>query len=105
MTRVAAVCVCVVLGAARVTGAADAIQIATAARAVQPGEVVVFTATAVTPIDSLHARAFGRDLQAFRLDDRTWQAILGIDLDVAPASYPISFEARVDGRDVESTIM
>jgi len=92
-----------VLAFARMASAADAIQIATAARAVQPGEPVVFTVTAPTPIETLRARAFGRNLPAFRLDDRTWQAILGIDLDVAPARYPVSFDARVDGLDVEST--
>jgi hypothetical protein len=43
----------VVLGIARVTSAADAIQIATAARSVQPGEVVLLTASALTPIDAL----------------------------------------------------
>src|SRR5258706_9218024 len=91
--RAGALAVFVMLGTATVTSAADtiqavdAIQIATAARAVQPGEVVVFTATSVAPIDALRARAFDRDLSTFRIDSRTWQAVLGIDLDVKASSY------------------
>ena len=44
------------------------------------------------------ARAFDRDLPTFRLDARTWQAILGIDLDTRVASYPVSFVALTGGR-------
>ena len=86
-SRVAVVSVLVVFCFAPITRAADAIQIVTAARAVQPGEVVLFTATADAPIDALRARAFDRDLPAFRRDARTWQVVLGIDLDTPAASY------------------
>ncbi len=105
MTRGAALGVLVVLGVARVTSAADPIQIVTAARSVQPGEVVLFTASATAPIDALRARAFDRDLPTFRLDTRTWQAVLGIDLDTPADSYQVSFDALVDGHDVETTII
>lgn len=105
MTRGAALGVLLVLGVALVTSAADAIQIVTAARSVQPGEVVLFTASAAAPIDALRARAFDRDLPTFRLDARTWQAVLGIDLDTRADSYPVSFDALVDGQDVETTII
>jgi len=71
MTRGVVLAVLVVLGFAQVTNAADAIQIVTAARSVQPGEVVLLTASALTPIDALRARAFDRDLPTFRLDART----------------------------------
>jgi murein DD-endopeptidase MepM/ murein hydrolase activator NlpD len=104
MNRAAALGVLVVLGVSPVTSAADAIQIVTAARSVQPGEVVLFTASAAAPIDALRARAFDRDLPTFRVDPRTWQAVLGIDLDTAAASYPVSFDARLDGHDVNTTI-
>jgi murein DD-endopeptidase MepM/ murein hydrolase activator NlpD len=104
MTRVAGLGVLVMLGVAPATHAADAIQVVTSARAVQPGEVVLLTASAAAPIDALRARAFDRDLPTFRLDSRTWQAVLGIDLDIPAASYPVSFTGLVGGHDVEATI-
>ena len=104
MTSVAALSVLVALATSPVTGAADAIQIVTAARSVQPGEVVLFTASTAAPIEALRARAFDRDLPTFRLDSGTWQAVLGIDLDTAAGSYPVSFDSLLDGREVDTTI-
>jgi murein DD-endopeptidase MepM/ murein hydrolase activator NlpD len=103
-TRVASLAVAAVLGIAPATRAADAIRITTNARSIQPGEVVLFTASAEGPIDALRAHAFDRDLPTFRLDATTWQATLGIDLDTRVASYPVSFDASLDGHDVETTI-
>ena len=97
MTRVAVLSVWGLLGASAVATAADAIQVVTAARSVQPGEVVLFTATTAAPIEALRARAFDRDLPTFRLDSKTWQAVLGIDLGVAAGSYPVSFDALLEG--------
>jgi hypothetical protein len=62
MTRGVVLGIWVVLGIARVTSAADAIQIATAARSVQPGEVVLLTASALTPIDAPNVK--GLDMKA-----------------------------------------
>jgi murein DD-endopeptidase MepM/ murein hydrolase activator NlpD len=104
MARVAVLSVLVVLGTSPVTIAADAIQIVTAARSVQPGEVVLLTASTAAPIEALHARAFNRDLPTFRLDSTTWQAVLGIDLDIAPGSYPVSFDGLLDGHQVGTTV-
>jgi murein DD-endopeptidase MepM/ murein hydrolase activator NlpD len=104
MTRVAAFGIVVALGIVPVRSAPDAIQVVTAARSVQPGEVVLLTATAEAPIDALRARAFDRDLPTFRVDSRTWQAVLGIDLDTGVGSHPVSFDGVVDGHDVETTI-
>lgn len=104
MTRVAVVGVLVIFGLAPMTGAAETIQIVTASRTVQPGEVVLFTASAEAPIDALRARAFDRDLPTFRRDARTWQAVLGIDLDTPAASYPVSFKALVDEHEVDTTV-
>jgi murein DD-endopeptidase MepM/ murein hydrolase activator NlpD len=109
MTRVAVLSVWGLLGASAVATAADAIQadaiqIVTAARSVQPGEVVLFTATTAAPIEALRARAFDRDLPTFRLDSKTWQAVLGIDLGVAAGSYPVSFDALLEGHEVDTTV-
>ena len=72
--------------------AADAIQIATAARSIRPGEVVLFTATTSQPVAAMRARAFDRDLATFQLDANRWQSLLGIDLDTKPGTYEVSFE-------------
>ncbi len=104
MTRVAVLSVLVVLVTSPVASAADAIQIVTAARSVQPGEVVLLTASTAAPIEALHARAFNRDLPTFRLDSTTWQAVLGIDLNIAPGSYPVSFDAVLDRHQVDTTV-
>src|SRR5204863_7815068 len=88
-SRVAVVSVLVVFCFAPITRAADAIQIVTAARAVQPGEVVLFTATADAPIDALRARAFDRDLPAFRRGAWTWEVVFGIDRDTPEATSQV----------------
>jgi len=103
MTRAAALGVLLALGASPAPRAEDALQIATTARSVQPGEIVVFTATAAGPIEVLRARALERDLPAYRLDTGAWQVLLGLDLDTPARSYPVSFEARISGLDVSTT--
>jgi murein DD-endopeptidase MepM/ murein hydrolase activator NlpD len=82
------------------TFAADTIQLATDARSIRQGEVVVFTATTSQPVDAMRARAFDRDLPTFRLDATRWQALLGIDLDTKPGSYAVSFEATSAGQTI-----
>jgi len=83
--------------------AADAIQIATVARSIRPGEVVVFTATTSRPVAALRARALDRDLATFQLDANRWQSLLGIDLDTKPGTYEVSFEGLSEGRTVTTT--
>lgn len=83
--------------------AADGIQIATAARSIRPGEVVVFTATTSQPVAAMRARAFDRDLATFQLDPDRWQALLGIDLDTHPGAYEVSFVGSSEGRTVMTT--
>jgi murein DD-endopeptidase MepM/ murein hydrolase activator NlpD len=83
--------------------AADAIQIATAARSIRPGEVVLLTATTSQPLAAMRARAFDRDLATFQLDANRWQSLLGIDLDTKPGTYEVSFESLSEGRTVTTT--
>jgi murein DD-endopeptidase MepM/ murein hydrolase activator NlpD len=85
------------------TFAADTIQLATDARAIRQGEVVVFTATTSQPVDAMRARAFDRDLATFRLDEMRWQALLGIDIDTKPGMYHVSFEATSAGHTMTAT--
>jgi murein DD-endopeptidase MepM/ murein hydrolase activator NlpD len=85
------------------TFAEDAIQLASNARSVRQGEVVVFTATTPQPADAMRVRAFDRDLATFRLDATRWQALLGIDIDTGPGSYEVSFEATSAGHTTTAT--
>ena len=62
--------------------AAESIDVAVAARSIQPGELVVLTVTAPPGVDRIRVRAFNRDVAAFKDGERTWRALVGIDLDV-----------------------
>lgn len=83
---------------------ARAIDITTRARSFQPGELVVVTATAPSAVDSLRVRALGRTVAAFKVDERTWQALLGIDLSATPGRYPISVETATGRRLGQSSL-
>jgi peptidase M23-like protein len=85
------------------TFAEDAIQLATDARSIRQGEVVVFTATTSQPVDAMRARAFDRDLPTFQVDATRWRALLGIDIDTKPGSYEVSFEATSAGHTITAT--
>lgn len=61
-----------------------------AARAIQPGELVVLTIDA-GPAAPVRVRAFGRELTPFR-SDAGWRVLVGIDLDVRPGTHPVEIE-------------
>lgn len=65
---------------------------------------MVFTATTPQPADTVRVRALDRDLATFRLDATRWQALLGIDIDTAPGSYEVSFEATSAGHSMTATM-
>src|ERR1019366_6561570 len=65
------------------------IQLAARDRSVQPGELVVLTITAPAAVDRVQVKAFGHDIAPYRADDRGWRALVGIDLDVKPGTYPV----------------
>jgi murein DD-endopeptidase MepM/ murein hydrolase activator NlpD len=75
-----------------------AIALATAARAMQPGEVVLLTITTTGAANSLAVRAFDVDEHPFQADAHTWRALIGIDLDVKPATCAVTVDATVAGR-------
>jgi murein DD-endopeptidase MepM/ murein hydrolase activator NlpD len=62
-------------------------RVTTWARAVQPGEVVVFTITTATAGYAVQLRVFDRAWPVFQVDATTWRALVGIDLDTAPRGY------------------
>ena len=63
-------------------------------RSLQPGELIVLTLTPSVAVDEVRVRVFGRDLPAFRVDARTWRALVGIDLDRAAGPYVAAIEGR-----------
>ena len=70
----------------------------TRSRAVEPGELVVVTVTTASAEDRLRVHAFNHDVEPYRLDDRRWQALVGIDLDVKPGTYSIVVSNANAGR-------
>jgi murein DD-endopeptidase MepM/ murein hydrolase activator NlpD len=82
--------------------APPSISITQAARAVQPGELVVLTATSSAAVAALRAHAFGRPLQPFKLDERTWRVLVGIDLDAEPGAHRVTIEADTPDGPVEA---
>lgn len=73
-----------------------AIDINAAARSMQPGEVVRLTITAPAGVETLLVSAFDRPFPAFRVRPGTWQALVGIDLDVAPGTHAVSITTTGD---------
>jgi murein DD-endopeptidase MepM/ murein hydrolase activator NlpD len=93
--RVAFIGLVLVIVALRNGGrAAEEVEISLKARSLQPGELVVLTAVTLAPVQTVRVRAFNRDIPAFQLDAHTWQALIGIDLDVRPGRYSIATDAR-----------
>ena len=60
----------------------------------QPGSVVLLTVSSDAPVPALRARAFGRDLAPFSAGDdgRTWQVLVGIDLDVKAGTHSVEID-------------
>ena len=77
--------------------ASSDIAITVAARAQQPGELLIVTLTTDRSAVEMRVRAFGELVHAFKLEDGTWQALIGIDIDRHPGVYSLVAEAHVRG--------
>src|SRR5262249_54561167 len=64
-----------------------------AARALQPGELVVVSIDATDAADRVAVRAFDRTIPAYRADGGRWRALIGLDLDLKPGPYTLKIEA------------
>jgi hypothetical protein len=69
------------------------IEVSARSRAIRPGELVVLTMVPPAGSQRVQVRAFDRDVPAFRIADREWEALVGIDLDVRPGTYTVSVTA------------
>jgi murein DD-endopeptidase MepM/ murein hydrolase activator NlpD len=69
------------------------IQISARSRSLQPGELVVLSIAGPEPSEPVRVRAFDRDVAAYPDGDHEWRALVGIDLDVKPGTYPVTVDA------------
>jgi murein DD-endopeptidase MepM/ murein hydrolase activator NlpD len=69
------------------------IELSVQSRTPRPGELVVLSMTLSEPADHVRVHAFDRDVPAFPIGDRVWRALIGIDLDVRPGTYPVTVAA------------
>src|ERR1700682_4955292 len=84
-------------------GPAGSIATAVAARSMQPGELVVLTMTVPEAANSVRLQPFNREIPVYRVDAVTWRGLIGIDLNVRPASYAASAEARSGAYQLQGT--
>jgi murein DD-endopeptidase MepM/ murein hydrolase activator NlpD len=84
-------------------GSADPAVMHVRARSLQPGDAVLLTFVTAAPADALSVRAFGRTFTGWKKDDRTWEVLVGIDLDVRPGRSPVVVTPRTGDRRVEVT--
>jgi len=78
---------------------AAALQVTAQSRSMQPGELVVLT-IASPQATEVRVRVFDRAASPFADGAHRWRALIGIDLDVKPGTYPVA----VDADDGESTV-
>jgi murein DD-endopeptidase MepM/ murein hydrolase activator NlpD len=72
---------------------AETIGVSAAARSRQPGELVVLTLTMPEAAASPRVRAFDRTLLAWQVNPTIWRVLVGIDLETAPGTYPVTIDA------------
>lgn len=82
----------VVAASVHVRTATDGVDVSVSARALQPGEVVVMTVAADDEPSAVTVHAFGRAIQAYRVDAGRWQALIGIDIDQRPGPDTVSVD-------------
>jgi murein DD-endopeptidase MepM/ murein hydrolase activator NlpD len=70
-----------------------AIDVSARSRSIRPGELVVLKMAPPAGSDRVEVRAFDRDVPAFRVSDREWEALVGIDLDIQPGTYTVKVTA------------
>lgn len=71
------------------------IDVAVAARATQPGELIVVTVRAPGKPSGMEVGLFGRQTTAFPLPDGRWRAVIGIDLEQKPGPYTAVIDVRL----------
>jgi murein DD-endopeptidase MepM/ murein hydrolase activator NlpD len=75
--------------------AGGSIDVTVTSRAMQPGELIVFTMTMAGEPSGADVSLFGRRAPAFPIGGGQWRALVGIDLDQKPGPYVAAIEARL----------
>ena len=81
----------------------DSIDVAVTARSVQPGELVVLTLTMPVPVERVRVHAFDRAAAVYRDGERSWRALIGIDLDVTTGVHAVTIDAHAGARALNAT--
>lgn len=80
------------------------LQVSTAARAMQPGEVVLVTARASVPPDRVSGRTPAGPVHFSRTNDPlVWQALLGLDVKTKAGPLPLTVTVDADGATATAT--
>jgi murein DD-endopeptidase MepM/ murein hydrolase activator NlpD len=66
------------------------------ARSQRPGEIVALTIALSDPTAHVRVHAFDREAMPYRTGERTWHALIGIDLAVEPGTYVVTVDAGDD---------
>ena len=78
--------------------------VSTAARAMQPGEVVLVTARVSRPPDRVSGRTPAGPVHFYRTSDpMVWQALLGLDVRTKAGRLPLSVTVEADGATATTT--
>ena len=70
--------------------AAQELSIELHSRGTQPGDAVAVTITTPSSVTALTVTAFAARWPVFKVDDTTWRALVGIDLERKPGPYVLS---------------
>ena len=70
--------------------AAQELSIELRSRGTQPGDAVLVTLTTPSNVTALTVTAFTAKWPVYRVDDTTWRALVGIDLERKPGPYVLS---------------
>lgn len=88
-------CLAALLFSCLPAGPAAAMEIRHRERSLQPGEVVLLTASENVPLRRAEARAFGRTFPLYPTEDpRIWSGLVGIDLETRPGAYELEVSAE-----------
>ncbi len=76
-----------------VIGSAPQVDIQLVSRRLAPGELILFTMSFDGDLSSVGVSVFGKRFPAFKIEDRRWRALIGVDLATPPRRYTAIVEA------------
>src|SRR5262245_7926048 len=93
------------LAIGQTTSVSPALTVTTKVRAMKQGEVILVAIVAPQSVTSIDVTAFGAAAHAWKADQDTWQALVGIPLSIKPGSYELAAHARLaDGHTASARV-